>query len=130
MTLSLFSTITTATLLLFILSQFASEAALARAKVRTGEKFSFNIGKNSFVLTRRTSASNETQYLFAIDCQQGGWTTNGVNRIGSGARLSWTGEFTIEKFSRQDAGEYSFPMEEPGVGKPKTMLILEIEQAS
>lgn len=53
-----------------------------------------------------------------------------VNRIGSGARLSWTGEFTIEKFLREDAGEYSFPMEEPGIGKPKSLLILEIEEAS
>jgi hypothetical protein len=42
--------------------------------------------------------------------------------------LSWTGELVIDKFTEDDVGSYTFPMEEPEIGKPRTLLEVELQQ--
>uniref|UniRef100_A0A915EF62 Uncharacterized protein n=1 Tax=Ditylenchus dipsaci TaxID=166011 RepID=A0A915EF62_9BILA len=112
-----------------LVANFSSgEAAVARALVKVGEKFSFNSVPGSLVVKRVTPASTRPQYLFAVKCQDGSWTTDGSDKVGKGAHLSWNGDLVIDKFSEEDAGSYTFPMQEPQPGKANTLLIVEVDK--
>uniref|UniRef100_A0A915LEC9 Uncharacterized protein n=1 Tax=Meloidogyne javanica TaxID=6303 RepID=A0A915LEC9_MELJA len=129
LSLSIFFPIFFISLLQFIPEN--SEAALARAFIKKGDKFEFPVA-GKLLVKRKTKKHDEEQYLWAGKC--GGsdgkqrWTTDGKNQIGE-AKLDWaTGNLIIENFSEEDEGAYSFPLEKANPGLATSLVIVELKK--
>ncbi|KAL7072633.1 hypothetical protein ACQ4LE_008228 [Meloidogyne hapla] len=104
---------------------------MARAYIKKGEKFEFPVA-GKLLVKRKTKKNGVEQYLWAGQC--GGsdgkqrWTTNGKDQIGE-AKLDWsTGNLTIENFSEEDEGSYTFPLEKASPGLATTLVAVELKK--
>ncbi|KAF7640282.1 hypothetical protein Mgra_00000110, partial [Meloidogyne graminicola] len=102
--------------------------AVARALVKEGDKFEFPVA-GKLLVKRKTKKTGEEQYLWAGTCDgQQSWTTDGKNKIGK-AILDWnTGKLIIEKFSVEDEGIYTFPLEKPSPGLATSLVHVELKK--
>uniref|UniRef100_A0AC34Q4W8 Uncharacterized protein n=1 Tax=Panagrolaimus sp. JU765 TaxID=591449 RepID=A0AC34Q4W8_9BILA len=105
-----------------------TESAVARMKVNLGEEARFDFGENMLVIKRTTRAHKDSQYIFAAPHQDGSWTTDGENKIGSHSQLYWNGTLVIKKVTLDDVGNYEMPMETPRPNLARTMVDFVLEE--
>uniref|UniRef100_A0A914CLV0 Uncharacterized protein n=1 Tax=Acrobeloides nanus TaxID=290746 RepID=A0A914CLV0_9BILA len=106
--------------LVFICFIFATlvainEAAVAIAQAEVGKPYRLNFGDGNFVIRRRTNANKDPQFIFASPNQDGSWTTNGVDKIPSTARLFFNGTMVFDNITEDDLGSYDLPLEKPHI---------------
>ncbi|KAE9556402.1 hypothetical protein FO519_000442 [Halicephalobus sp. NKZ332] len=105
-----------------------AESAVARMEVELGKPAIFDFGENMLVVKRTTRASKKSQYIFAAPHQDGSWTTDGTDKVGSNAKLYWNGTLVIDKITLDDIGSYEMPMETPRPNLPRSMIDFVIKE--